>query len=107
MFDFTDFARKEETLSRTKAFNLRQSAALSADAISFISVLLMGLIAAPRGLHLLSDKQANNRGLESLQRLNLWFRVQSDIRAKSRPLGLKNDGTRPMLRRQQGVGPAR
>src|ERR1017187_9015518 len=34
----------EETLSRTRAFNLRQSAALSAIAISFISVLLMGHI---------------------------------------------------------------
>jgi hypothetical protein len=34
----------EETLSRTRAFSLCQSAALFANAISFISVLLMGHI---------------------------------------------------------------
>src|ERR1017187_4130207 len=41
---YTRLVIGEETLSRTRAFNLRQSAALFATAISFISVLLMGHI---------------------------------------------------------------
>src|ERR1019366_2476401 len=41
---YTRLVIGEETLSRTRAFNLRQSAALFANAISFISVLLLGHI---------------------------------------------------------------
>src|ERR1017187_6798462 len=41
---YTRLVIGEETLSRTRVFNLRQSAALFANAISFISVLLMGHI---------------------------------------------------------------
>src|ERR1035441_2104852 len=41
---YTRFVIGDETLSRTRAFNLRQSDALFATAISLISVLLMGHI---------------------------------------------------------------
>jgi hypothetical protein len=68
MFDFTDFARKEETLSRTKAFNLRRSAALSADAISFISVLLMGLIGSHMDITSKAARTASEEHADGLVR---------------------------------------
>jgi hypothetical protein len=47
---YTRFVIGEETLSSTSVFNLRHSAALFANANSFISVLLMGHIGSHEDL---------------------------------------------------------